>query len=163
MCIRDRSSALAWSGDLHISSASIPLQGCAPLLHDLPWNGCVQVDLTGSGTIGTPNVHGHSQLTGVHAGELDLDNALVSCGLDGRHLTFAMAGLRALSLNGSMTLAGTLPTRLHHSICGPDLGYWLDGSLQPHEVAFKAIYWVWSMWTVCCRGGTAFTTHHADR
>jgi autotransporter translocation and assembly factor TamB len=122
---------VSWHGpiDIRVSSESIPLRGFAPWSHDLPWNGRVQFDLKGSGTFETPRLRGHMQLVGVQASGLDLGSGQVTFGLDGRQMSFSTTGLRALSLDGSLTLAGTLPTRLHLGMRGLNLGI-LAGQLS---------------------------------
>jgi translocation and assembly module TamB len=115
---------VSWHGpiDIRLSSESIPLRGFAPLSYDLPWNGRVQLDLTGAGTFENPRLRGQLQLTGVQVGGIGLGSGHLAFGLDGRQMTFSTTGLRAFSLDGAMTLAGTLPTKLHLGVRALDLG-----------------------------------------
>ncbi|MGH8066568.1 MAG: translocation/assembly module TamB domain-containing protein [Candidatus Entotheonellia bacterium] len=108
--------------DIRLSSENIPLRGFVLLPHNLPLHGRVQLDLTGSGTFENPRLCGQIQLTGVRAGGIGLGTGQVTFGLNGRQMTFSTTGLQTFSLDGSMTLAGTLPARIRLGVRSLDLG-----------------------------------------
>jgi hypothetical protein len=123
---------VSWHGpiDIRLASESIALRGVTPWSHELPWNGRIQLDLTGSGTFDNPRVRGQIQLTGVQAGGIDLGSGQLTFGLDGRRMTFSTTGLSAFGLDGSMTLAASLPAQIHLSLRSLDLGLlagWFSG------------------------------------
>jgi autotransporter translocation and assembly factor TamB len=108
--------------DIRLSSEYLALRGFALLPQGFPLDGRVKLDLTGSGALESPQLRGQLQLTGVQAGGMRLGTGNLSFTLDGRRVAFSTAGLRGLSLNGSVVLDETLPATIHLGISSIDLG-----------------------------------------
>ncbi len=108
--------------DIRLSSEYLPLRGFALLPPGFPLDGRVKLDLTGSGALENPQLRGQLQLMAVQAGAMRLGTGNLSFTLAGRRLAFSTAGLRGLSLNGSVMLDETLPATIHLGIPSLDLG-----------------------------------------
>jgi hypothetical protein len=98
--------------DIRLLSESIPLRGFAPLLHDLPLQGRVQLDLPGSETFENPRLRGLLQRIDVQSGLMNIGSGPVVLALGGRQMTFSTAGLQAFSLDKLMSLDSTPSARI---------------------------------------------------
>jgi translocation and assembly module TamB len=108
--------------DLQVTSESIPLRGMTITPHRMALDGRVKLDLTGSGTLAAPQVHGQIQLNGVQASGVAVGTGALSFTLTGHRLSFTTAGLQSLSLNGSVALDEALPAQIRLEMRGLDPG-----------------------------------------